>query len=80
MQAFFYFPFLTFPPSSAIRFRNSGLQEGAMPEAIVPYTVSGLENLEILARTVLLFSEDCDFGAVLILQHGVSDEPSTYQA
>jgi hypothetical protein len=46
MQAFFIF-FSRRPAAIAIRFRNSGLQEAAMPEGIVRYTVSGLDDRDI---------------------------------
>jgi len=34
-------------------FRNTSLQNAAMPEAILPYTVSGLDDRDILARTTV---------------------------
>jgi len=48
-----YFSLAPSPPASAIRFRNTGLQNAALPEAIVPYTVSGLDDRDILPRTAV---------------------------
>src|SRR6267378_1823891 len=49
MQAFFSL-FLLFPPLSPIYFRNKGLQDAVMPEAIVSYTVLGLDDRRISWR------------------------------
>ena len=49
-SVFYFFPASRPPP--AIRRRNNGLQDTAMPEAIVPYAVSGLDDRDILARNV----------------------------
>jgi hypothetical protein len=51
MSRCFLFLCARFPPPSTIRFRNKGLQNTAMPEAIVFYMVSGLDDRDILART-----------------------------
>ena len=51
MQVFFIFSPMAGPPP-AIRLRNNGLQDAAIPEAIVPYAVSGLDDRDILARNV----------------------------
>jgi hypothetical protein len=53
VQAFFDFPFPPLLPPAAIPFRTKGLQNAAMPEAIASYTVSGLDDREILARTAV---------------------------
>ena len=34
-------------------YKNQGLQNSAMPEAILPYTISGLDDRDILARTAV---------------------------
>jgi ABC-type antimicrobial peptide transport system permease subunit len=34
-------------------YKNSGLQNSVMPEAILPYTISGLDDGDILARTTV---------------------------
>jgi hypothetical protein len=42
------------PQPAAIPLRNNGLQNAAMPEAIVPCTVSGLDDRGFLARTAVV--------------------------
>jgi len=41
-----------FPPRSPIRFRNTVLQNAALSEAILPYTVSSLDR-DILPKTAV---------------------------
>jgi hypothetical protein len=52
LQPFFWI-FFSALSDFAIHLRNKGLQSAAIAEAIVVYTVSGLDDREILARIVV---------------------------